>query len=355
MKSSTDNYDSEDMFADTRMSFGDHLEDLRTHLWRAVIGFAIAMCLSFFIGKPFLDWFIIHPVEVQLQEYYDRLDAKQKAKALDQIAKNGDLDANKPRVVELEFDVGHLQALAKGEKPKPLAHSDNANWVRLPVRIPDPVILGAEMMDAQRLLGRRPTVKSFGIAETFMVYFKVCMVCGLVVGSPWIFYQIWAFVAAGLYPHEKKYVHIYLPFSLGLFLLGALACQFVVLPKAIQALLWFNEWLDVEPDLRLNEWLGFAIMLPLVFGLSFQTPLVMLFMERIGLFTVETYRKKRRIAFFILAVIACFGPSLDAFSMIFQWIALCLLYQLGIWLCIWSPSRPESDIETPASDELVEV
>jgi sec-independent protein translocase protein TatC len=355
MRSSTDNYDSEDMFADTRMSFGDHLEDLRIHLWRAIIGFVIAMVLSLVIGKPFLDIFIIHPVEVQLQEFYDHLYAKQKDRVLKDVEKNPDQAANQPRLVDLQFDRNQLLDIVQGKQPRPAAGPENTEYVTLNARIPDPINFVAQTMDAQRLLGRRPTMKSFSITETFMVYFKVCMVCGLVVGSPWIFYQIWAFVAAGLYPHEKRYVHFYLPFSIFLFLAGALACQFVVLPKAIQALLWFNEWLDVEPDLRLNEWLGFAIMLPLVFGISFQTPLVMLFMERIGLFTVESYRKKRRMAFFILAVIACFGPTIDAFSMIFQWIALCLLYQLGIWLCIWSPSRTDTDLDVPQSEEMVEV
>src|SRR5207253_11065008 len=116
-------------------------------------------------------------------------------------------------------------------------------------------------------------VKAFNITEPFMVYFKVSVYCGFVLASPWIFYQMWAFVAAGLYPHEKHYVNYYLPFSLGLFLAGAACCQWVVLPQAISALLWFNEWLNVDPDLRLNEYLGFAILFPVFFGLSFQTPL----------------------------------------------------------------------------------
>ena len=63
-----------------------------------------------------------------------------------------------------------------------------------------------------------------------------------------------------------------------------LLCQFFVLPGAVKALLKFNEMLGFDPDIRLNEWLGLAIILPLVFGLSFQTPLVMIFLNRIGMF-----------------------------------------------------------------------
>ena len=74
--------------------------------------------------------------------------------------------------------------------------------------------------------------------------------------SPWIFYQIWAFVAAGLYPHERAYVYRFLGPSIGLFLAGVLLCQFVVLPGAVKALLAFNKWIELDPDIRLNEWLG---------------------------------------------------------------------------------------------------
>jgi sec-independent protein translocase protein TatC len=149
------------------------------------------------------------------------------------------------------------------------------------------------------------------------VYFEVTLVCGIVLASPWVFFQIWSFVAAGLYPHEKRYVLHYLPFSVALFLGGVLVCQFLVIPKAVEALLGFNEWLGLEPDLRLSEWLGFTLLLPLVFGLSFQTPLVMLLLQRLGVLTVDAYRRQRRLAWFVLAVFAAvITPSVDAYSMV---------------------------------------
>jgi sec-independent protein translocase protein TatC len=192
------------------------------------------------------------------------------------------------------------------------------------------------------------------VQEAFMVYMKVCLMCGFVLGSPWIFWQIWSFVAAGLYPHEKRLVHVYLPFSLGLFLLGFFVCQFLVIPKAISALLWFNEWMNIKPDMRLNEWLGFAIWMPLIFGLSFQTPLVMYFLERVGIMSVEGYRKSRRVIWFFMAVFAAvITPSTDPYSMLFLWVPMCMLFELGIWLCQMSPPRPE--LEEEAEEEWVEV
>ena len=76
------------------------------------------------------------------------------------------------------------------------------------------------------------------------------------IASPWVFYQMWAFVAAGLYPHEKRYVYTLLPASVALFLAGVVLCQLVVLPSAVRALLTFNDWAGYDPDLRLPAELG---------------------------------------------------------------------------------------------------
>ncbi|MCS6849883.1 MAG: twin-arginine translocase subunit TatC [Gemmataceae bacterium] len=349
--------DPEDLFADTRMSFGDHLEELRLCLWRALIGFFIAMLGSFFIGKPVLENLIINPVEEQLRTFYQNRLQRIKERELHREVPN----ANGRRFVQVGILRQDLIALLKGEPvvrreapPEEVAPSEVAVlWLRFE----DPrTFYGEVLADPALDFNAQFSMKTMNVTEAFMVYFKVSIYCGLVIASPWIFWQIWTFVAAGLYPHEKRLVHFYLPVSLSLFLAGVLVCQFLVLPKAIGALLMFNEWLNIDPDLRLNEWLSFAIMFPLLFGISFQTPLVMLFLERIGICTVETYRSKRKYAIFILFVISAVGPSIDVFSLIFQGLALSLLYELGIWLCLWLP-RPKDpfDLDVPESDELVEV
>jgi sec-independent protein translocase protein TatC len=183
----------------------------------------------------------------------------------------------------------------------------------------------------------------------------VCIFCAIIVSSPWVFYQLWSFVAAGLYPHEKRPVHVYLPFSVGLFLLGAILCQIFVIPQAIKYLLTFNEWLGLEPDVRLNEWLGFAILLPLVFGFAFQTPLVMMALYRIGLVPLDTYRNNRRLAWFLLAITAALITPPDAVTLMFLWVPLVGLYELGILLCLLTPKPPELDLDVPDPEDLVEV
>src|SRR5262249_42382949 len=306
--------DTEDMFTETRMSFGEHIEELRYYLLRGIVGFVIAVFLSFAIGKEVLYGFFVYPVEQQLGDYYEAVQKKHEAKALKEIRADPSHKAHQPVVIKLQCPKNPKV----GEGVDDPSKIPEEEWVTTIVRVLDPVELVKALSPSQRLLAPRPSFKTFGVTEAFLVYFKVCLLCGLVIGSPWIFWQVWMFIAAGLYPQEKRLVHVYMPISIVLFLLGAVSCQFVVLPKAVSALLWFNHWLGFEPDLRLNEWLSFAIILPVVFGLSFETPLVMLFLERLGIMTVESYRAKRRIAFFVLAVISAMNPGLDAFSMLFQ-------------------------------------
>jgi sec-independent protein translocase protein TatC len=360
--------DPDDMFADSRMSFGDHIEDLRSHLFRAIYGFLIIFVASFFIAKPVLR-FIAKPVEDVLAEYYQDL-FNDKAREILESTRTSEMLPFRVKVLKEDF--GHatekkrevfekmLPSIRKGLHQIGLAdwttpQVDNPDLVDLTLYMPNPLEFGLEI-EKLRMTLRPPTLSTLSVQEAFVTYIWVAIVTGLVLSSPWVFYQIWAFVAAGLYPHEKRLVHLYLPLSLGLFLAGVFICEFFVIPKAVEALLWFNKLLGMQPDLRLSEWLGFAIFMPLVFGISFQTPLVMLFVERIGLVSVQTFREKRKFAIFFLAVFAAvITPSTDIFSMEMLHIPMCLLYELGILMCAMSPREKLFESESEEPDELIEV
>ena len=79
-----------------------------------------------------------------------------------------------------------------------------------------------------------------------MIYIKAALVVGLILASPWVFHQIWSFVGAGLYPHEKKYVYRFLPFSIGLFLLGTAVAFFFVFEPVLDFLFRFNRQLNIS-------------------------------------------------------------------------------------------------------------
>jgi sec-independent protein translocase protein TatC len=181
--------------------------------------------------------------------------------------------------------------------------------------------------------------KSMGTTETFSVYVKASLLVGVLLASPWIFYYIWHFVAAGLYPHERRYVHMYLPFSLGLFLAGAALAFFVVFQPVLDFLFSFNRSLGIDPEPRINEWLSYVLVLPVGFGLGFQLPLVMLFLERIGIFTVRSYLAQWRIAVLTIFVVAAVLTPPDPYSMMLLGSSLLFLYFGGVLLCKLLPRR----------------
>ena len=193
----------------------------------------------------------------------------------------------------------------------------------------------------------RIKTKSLSAHEAFIIFIKASLLAGVLISSPWIFYQIWSFVAAGLYPHERKYIHIFLPFSLALFLAGASLAFIFVFPPVLKFLFYFNSELGIDPDPRISEWLGFVLMLPLGFGISFQLPLVMLFLERIGIFDIQAYLSKWRVAILVIFVLAMFLTPADPYSMILMAVPLTVLYFGGVLLCRYMPrSRsPYDDLD----------
>jgi sec-independent protein translocase protein TatC len=313
----------EDLFADSRMPFTAHLEVLRWHLWRAILGLVVGMVLAIPAAETVLR-LIAAPVTAELERFH----------------------RNRIRRAEERLNVGD-PVLVAANRPRPLAitHDDGspgAIWIH-PV---DVVLATAE---ADRLVNHPPALSTLSITEGFMVYFKVCLYCGVILASPWIFYQLWSFVAAGLYPHEKHLVHGYLPISLGLFLAGVAVCELLVKRSVVGFLLDFNATLDLNPDLRLSEWLGFALFLPLAFGVAFQTPVVMLALNRLGILSKQWYRQNRKVAYLALALFAALitaGP--DHVSMIMLTVPLWGLYELGILFC-----RPESP--ALAGDKIPEI
>lgn len=321
----------DDPFADIRMALGDHIEELRLRLWKALAGFGIAFALGFFLSPSVLQ-FLAAPVDRALARFHQR-----RLERLTERLREGDVqlrDANEPHETEILVSTPHLRAML-GLPPI----KTDMKWAVLPLRV-RPLEWALVTGEAARLVQRPPSLMSLTITEPFSVYFKVSAFCGVVLASPWIFYQLWLFVAAGLYSHEKHLVYVHLPMSIGLFLSGVVLCEFVVLPMGVDYLLSFNDWLGYEPDLRLSDWLSFAVLMPLVFGVAFQTPLVMVFLERIGIFGVEDYRRHRRLAMFVLTVLAAvLTVTPDWMNMLSLAVPLWGLYEVGILMCRRKPGH----------------
>ena len=109
--------------------------------------------------------------------------------------------------------------------------------------------------------------------------------------------------------------------------------------SSILILFSFNKWMNIDPDPRISEWMSFVLMLPLGFGISFQLPLVMLLLERIGIMSVASYLDKWRISILVIFVISMLLTPADPISMLLMAVPLTLLYFGGIAMCRWMPRR----------------
>jgi sec-independent protein translocase protein TatC len=325
-----------DPLASSRMLLGDHIEELRVRLWLAILGYAVAVVLGFLVSRPLFE-VLTGPIDLCLKEFHQRRLAAQQRKLEEGNAEL--LQANSPREIPLQVRNDQLKAALHLPTSE-----DDQSWVDLTARI-RPVSLMLATGPGYHAVLRPPSLTALTVTEPFLVYFKVSLVLGLVIASPWLAYQFWAFVGAGLYRHERRLVYLFGPLSLGLFLGGVLLCQFFVVPAGVAYLLGYYEWLEIEPDLRLRDWLDFALWTPVVFGLCFQTPLVMLAGERLGIVSTDTYRNNRRLAIFLLAVLAAvLAAAPDWYNMLALAVPLWLLYEFGIILCRLA-SRGETAVE----------
>lgn len=332
----------EDIFKDSTMTFGEHLEELRVCLFRAVVGLFVGLIVGLAVGRYVVE-FIQTPLTRALTKYYQQESLKRVERELSNLESG---EHPSPYVVgQIQDLVNKDGLLAERVYIDPAAVLDQLKFLypnrfgslETPERDPKKPLRASDFIHVfvWRSAKEDPRVsaKSLSAHEPFMIYLKASLLVGAVLSSPWVFYQIWIFVAAGLYPHEKRYVNIYLPFSVGLFLLGVLVAFFFVFEPVLDFLFTFNRHLGISPEPRITEWLGFVLMLPLGFGIAFQLPLVMLFLQRIGIFTVQMYLSYWRVAILIIFVIAAILTPPDPWSMSLLALPLSFLYFGGILLC----------------------
>lgn len=179
-------------------------------------------------------------------------------------------------------------------------------------------------------------------ADPFIAYMKIALIAGLIISSWWVFYQLWMFVAAGLYPHEKRYVQIAVPFSAILFVVGALFFLFVVAPISLRFFLGFGRFIGVEPNWTLQKYISFVTMLMLVFGIAFQTPMAIFILNRTGLISLRALRRSRKYVLLAMFILAAIATPPDVISQITLAIPLYCLFELGILLSYFASRRKSS-------------
>lgn len=353
-----------DLFDDSVMTFGEHLEVLRVHLIRALVGLAVAMVFTLVFGEQIIG-IIREPIDKALDRYslvakkppvHDAVEGFDffatvtgwfRTQFLPPAApSDAELEAKKKydsseelqRVVTLELPAYEL--MKQLHDLAPTAYAEPADGVKGQTITLDTT--SEDFGGIRKAIERMDDPITLNVQEAFMTYIKVSLISGLIVASPWILYQLWLFVAAGLYPHERKYVYTYLPMSIVLFLGGVVFCFYGVFPTVLDFLLGFNIRMGLTAQIRISEWINFAVLMPLLFGISFQLPLVMLFLQKISIFSVIDYRAKRRLAVLAIAFLSMIlTPTPDPMSMMMMMLPMLALYELGIVLCVMTKEKDE--------------
>ena len=166
--------------------------------------------------------------------------------------------------------------------------------------------------------------------EAFWVYMKVALIAGMVLAMPVVLYQIWAFIAPGLYKHERRWAVPFVLIGSLFFLLGATFAQLVVVPFAMRFLVTFPGK-DVEPMISINSYVDFVLKFTLAFGAVFELPVVITLASRMGLVTPRMLAKNRKYAILVNFIIAAvLTPTPDVFNQTLMAGPLIVLYELGI-------------------------
>jgi sec-independent protein translocase protein TatC len=183
------------------------------------------------------------------------------------------------------------------------------------------------------------TLVFLAVTEAFWVQMKVAMIAGLFVASPAILWQVWAFIAPGLYAHERKYAAPFVIVGSLLFLGGGAFSLKVVTPYAVRFLLSFARP-GLQPMISIGSYIDFLLKFTLAFGLVFELPLALTLAARMGLVTPKALARNRKYAVlgaFVTAAILT--PTPDAFNQMLMAGPLIILYEVGI-VCARLFARP---------------
>ena len=168
-----------------------------------------------------------------------------------------------------------------------------------------------------------------GLTEAFFTYLKVSIYSGIMIASPFILYQVWAFIAPGLYEREKRAVIPFVFYSSLFFLAGAAFAYYILFPFLFKFLLSFGKDI-MRPFPSAKEYLSFSVKMMLAFGMIFEFPVLTLLLSRLGIITLSTLTKNRRYAIVIFFIAAAFITPPDVISQLMVAIPLVGLYEISI-------------------------
>ena len=344
----------EDLF-DSTMSLGDHLEELRFRMIRALLGLGIGCSICLFFG-PGIIRFMQGPYDDSTAKLLFNIDLDFQVDLGKGIMTESLWQAFKDNGVALSAEVkvkkkrylfsGRRWVIDDGVDSRYCAKKEIAKDKKEKdkVKEEDDEVKKEEgevkKEEVQLNIYKLKPLQVIAVAAGLISYIKIALIAGLLLSSPWVFYQLWMFVAAGLFPHEKRYVNIAAPFSAILFVTGALFFLIVVAPLTLKFLVSFNQRvLDVNSQFTFQHYISFVSHLMLVFGLAFQTPTAIFFLNRTGLVSIAALNKSRKFVVLAIFIVAAMATPPDVISQVTLAVPLYILFELGILLSYISSRR----------------
>lgn len=348
----------ENAHPDHEKPFLEHLEDLRIMITRIVITLLISMVVCFIFQRHLMDILRLPVERMWLAQLQEQLPHKEDS-------------APQPLTVELweeakeveragaGLDAAQRELFFQALDPDLEFHARSVTLLRATLVLPEDgreAFVGSLDVSADlkkqvlALLESEPSpeidsrgnlrlMSALRPTETFMLSMKLSFFAGIVVSFPLLLLYVLQFVLPGLHQHERKMMWPAMLVGFGLFLCGVCFAYFIVLPRALDFFFSWGGNLGVSNDWRIGEYISFATRFTLLFGLSFELPVVVMVLVKLGLLSFETMQNTRSyavVAIFVTAAIIT--PTPDAFTLILMALPMCILYEICIWLT-WFDER----------------
>jgi len=323
-----------------QMSFLDHLDELRRRLIHSILAIAVAFSLCFVFSGYIFD-FLSVPIVKQLRKSKREQQAKYGQPDVNNL-KDGEMTQytfmQDTSVYGVKVPIGatiRVKKITKDNQPQLVLELP---WAIGKAIVPAETPVSSILKEGEKNLyfddeGSKLVIR--GVTGSFMIYMQVALYAGIAFAVPFLLYQIWAFIAPGLYKHEKRYVMPLIVMATVFFIIGATFAYIIAFPAACDYLLGLAVSGGFQTLYDAEDYLNLILMIMLGLGIVFQIPTLSYLLARIGLLTPGMMWKSWRYAIVIIAIIsAVLTPTADAINMTIFAAPMLVLYFLSIGI-VW--------------------
>ena len=354
---------------DQEKPFLDHLEDLRVMVFKVAITLIISMCVSFVFQDELMEM-LRRPMD-QVFDLKSKAELKGSPKTITpeqwDLAKQADHASTGLLTEErdLFFEAIHdpdlqflIRSIALERACLALPESQRAPYLDKATTNPEiraqvKFLIDNKVSPDVASKRERRMMSSLQPTETFMLSMKLAFFAGIVIAFPLLLMFLLQFIVPGLHGNERKVLWPALAIGFGLFLIGVSFAYFLVLPRALTFFYSYGDTLGVSNDWRIGEYMSFATTFTLLFGLSFELPVVVMVIVKLGLLSYATMKSTRRYAIVGVVVLAAvLTPTPDVLTLSLMAVPMYVLYEICIWLAYFSEKAAKEKEDAEAKERM---